>query len=252
MGINNSSKKDIRLIALDIDGTILDEKGEISSANRQAIAEARKKGVDVVLSTGRSIFTCSPIFESLKLDSYLVTLNGSEVWDGSGNLLERNVLEVSSIQKMWELTKKYRTRFWAVTTERMWRGEFPDDIFSHQWLKFGFNIEDDLVRKKVIEELSQDHQLEISNSSPINIEVNAAGVNKARGLVNVCSRLGISMDEVMAIGDSLNDVAMIEQAGCGVAMGNAQDTVKEVADWVTGTNREDGVARAIWHWILQK
>lgn len=251
MGINNSLKKDIRLIALDIDGTILNDKGEISGANRQAIAEARNKGVDVVLSTGRSILTCSSIAESLQLDSYLVTLNGSEVWDGTGNLVERNVLEVSCIQKMWELTKKYRTRFWAVTTEKVWREEFPADIFSHQWLKFGFDIEDDVVRKKVIEELSQSHQLEISNSSPTNIEVNTAGVNKARGLVNVCNRLGITMDEVMAIGDSLNDLAMIQQAGCGIAMGNAQATVKEVADWVTGTNGEDGVARAIWHWVLQ-
>ncbi|MBA4601141.1 Cof-type HAD-IIB family hydrolase [Thermoactinomyces mirandus] len=244
-------KKEFRLISLDIDGTILNEKGEISGANRQAIAEARKKGIDVVLSTGRSIFTCSPITESLQLDSYLVTLNGGEVWDGSGNLVERYGLEVTCIQNLWELAKKYRAQFWGVTTEKVWSNEFPADIFAHQWLKFGFDIEDDLIRKKVIEELSQDPRLEISNSSLTNIEVNAAGVNKAKGVANVCRRLGISMDEVMAIGDSLNDVAMIQQAGCGVAMGNAQDMVKEVADWVTGTNREDGVARAIRHWVLQ-
>ncbi|MGA8941605.1 MAG: Cof-type HAD-IIB family hydrolase [Thermoactinomyces sp.] len=252
MGINNRLKKDIKLIALDIDGTLLNENGQISGANRQAIAEAREKGVHVILSTGRSILTCSPVAESLQLDSGLVTLNGSEVWDGQGNLVERNTLEVSSVEKMWELTKKYRTSFWAVTTEKIWVEELPADISSHQWLKFGFDIEDDRIRKKVLEELSRIRQLEISNSSLTNIEVNKAGVNKARGLVNLCRRLDITMNEVMAVGDSLNDIAMIQQAGCGVAMGNAQDPVKEVADWITETNREDGVARAIWHWILQE
>ncbi|PTX53985.1 hypothetical protein C8P63_12441 [Melghirimyces profundicolus] len=247
---SNNIKKQFKLIALDIDGTLLNEKGQISEANRKAIAEAREKGIHVVLSTGRSISTCSQFAESLKLDSYLVTVNGSEIWDCAGNLLERNILDVACIQTMWELTKKYKTRFWAVTIDKVWREEFPTDISLHQWLKYGFDIDDDVVRERVLEELSQNHQLEISNSSPTNIEVNAAGVNKAKGLINVCRRLGISMDEVIAMGDSLNDIAMIKEAGCGVAMGNAQDIVKEAADWITGSNVENGVAQAIRYWVL--
>ncbi|MFC3884814.1 Cof-type HAD-IIB family hydrolase [Bacillus songklensis] len=243
-------KKDFKLIALDMDGTLLDENGKISEANREAIAQAQEKGVHVVLSTGRSIFTCREFAESLKLSSYLVTVNGSEIWDCSGNLLERNILNAEHVQMMWELTNTHKTRFWAVTSEKVWREEFPEDISAQQWLKYGFDIDDNEVRAIILKELSKNAGLEISNSSPTNIEVNAVGINKAKGLRNVCGRLGISMDEVIAMGDSLNDIAMIKEAGCGVAMGNAQDIVKEAADWVTGTNAEDGVAQAIRHWVL--
>jgi 5-amino-6-(5-phospho-D-ribitylamino)uracil phosphatase len=237
-------KKDFKLIALDMDGTLLDENGNISEANRQAIAQAQEKGVHVVLSTGRSILTCREFAESLKLSSYLVTVNGSEIWDCSGNLVERNILDADRIQMMWELRNTHKTRFWAVTSDKVWREEFPEDISAHEWLKFGFDIDDDEVRKTILEELSKNAGLEITNSSPTNIEVNAVGINKAKGLMSICDRLGISMD------DSLNDIAMIKAAGCGVAVGNAQDVVKKAADWITGTNAEDGVAHAIRHWVL--
>jgi 5-amino-6-(5-phospho-D-ribitylamino)uracil phosphatase len=151
---------------------------------------------------------------------------------------------------LWELARTHRTWFWAISTDKTWRGELLADLYARQWLKFGFDIEDDVVREKILEKLTQNHQFEISNSSTTNIEVNAMGINKAKGLLHVCNKLGISMDEVLAVGDSLNDIVMIKEAGCGVAMGNAQDIVKEAADWVTGTNQEDGVAQAIRHWVL--
>jgi HAD superfamily hydrolase (TIGR01484 family) len=243
-------KKQFKLIALDMDGTLLNEEGEVSEENRRAIEEAQAKGVHVVLSTGRSILSCRPFAESLKLSSYLVTVNGSEVWDSTGNLLERTILDGEHIQKMWELKNTHNTRFWAVTSDRIWREEFPEDVLSHEWLKFGFDVDEDDVRETILTELSKNGMLEITNSSPTNIEVNAIGINKARALVTICNQLDITMDDVIAMGDSLNDIAMIEQAGCGVAMGNAQPIVKEAADWVTGTNAEDGVAKAIRHWVL--
>lgn len=243
-------RENIKLIALDIDGTLLDENGIISEANRETIAEAQEKGVSIVLSTGRSILACREIAESLHLSSYLVTANGSEIWDCSGNLVERRVLHADHIQMMWELAQKHKIYFWAITSDKIWREEFPVDISAHQWLKFGFDMDDDELRNNMIEQLSKYHELEISNSSPTNIEINAIGVNKAAGLMKVCHRLRISMNEVLAIGDSLNDIAMIKEAGCGVAMGNAQDIVKEAADWITGTNMEDGVSQAIRRWVL--
>src|SRR5699024_5363474 len=134
--------------------------------------------------------------------------------------------------------------------ERVWRNQLPTDLSSSQWLKFGFDFDDDGVRTDVLEQLSENPRLEITNSSPMNMEVNAVGVHKARGLETVCRRLGLSMDQVMAMGDSLNDIRMIKEAGLGIAMGNAQDVVKEAADWVTGTNEEDGVAQAIRYWLI--
>lgn len=126
----------------------------------------------------------------------------------------------------------------------------PEDLFSQKWLKFGFHIEEDEIRKSVLTELKEKGLFEISNSSLKNIEVNALGINKAKGLQKVCELLGISMENVMAVGDSLNDIAMITEAGLGIAMGNAQDVVKEAADDVTGTNRESGVAQSIHKWVL--
>ncbi|WP_158235056.1 HAD hydrolase family protein, partial [Pseudomonas sp. 2822-17] len=82
--------------------------------------------------------------------------------------------------------------------------------------------------------------------------INAVGVNKAAALEKVCQRLNITMDNVIAMGDSLNDLAMITEAGLGVAMGNAQETVKQAADWVTDTNNEAGVAKAIHKWVINR
>jgi 5-amino-6-(5-phospho-D-ribitylamino)uracil phosphatase len=241
---------DIQLIALDMDGTLLDVKGEIPKENRKAIKEAMEKGIHVILSTGRSLMTCRDFAESLKLSSYLITVNGSEIWGPDGELVERNLIEPELIKWMWDLSQTYKTYFWAVSTDKVYRELNPDLIAASKWLKFGFDIEDDNVREIIMNELKAKGKFEISNSSPTNIEVNPIGINKAKAIRKVCEFLGITMDHVMACGDSLNDIAMIKEAGLGIAMGNAQDIVKEAADEVTGTNEEAGVAQAIRKWVL--
>lgn len=241
---------DIKLIALDMDGTLLNEQGEISSENRNTIKEAEAQGVHIVLSTGRSLLTCRDHAQSLQLSSYLVTVNGSEIWDGQGELIERNIVDSKDIQWMHELAKQYETKFWATASTQVWRNELPEELSGHTWLKFGFDIEHDHVRSTVLSHLHANGQFEISNSSPYNIEINPLGVNKARGLEKVCERIGLTMNQVMAVGDSMNDIAMIKAAGLGVAMGNAQKIVKEAADWITATNEDDGVAQAIRKWVL--
>ncbi|WP_040209573.1 Cof-type HAD-IIB family hydrolase [Neobacillus jeddahensis] len=241
---------DIKLIALDMDGTLLNNKGQISDANRQAIKAAQDKGIYVVLSTGRSLLTSREHADALELTSYLVTVNGSEIWDEKRELVQRNLMKSELIQWMWELTKQHKTNFWAISTERNWHDEMPDNLHNLDWLKFGFNIEDDTTRAIILKKLEEKGEFELSNSTLKNIEVNAAGINKANGLGFVCNKLGIAMKNVMAVGDSRNDLMMIKEAGIGVAMGNAQDSVKEAADWVTATNQEDGVALAITKWVL--
>ncbi|WP_066064721.1 Cof-type HAD-IIB family hydrolase [Neobacillus soli] len=245
-------KKDveIKLVALDMDGTLLNRKGQISEANRQAIIEAKEKGIFVVLSTGRSLITSQEHADALELNSYLVTVNGSEIWDEKRELVERNLVKSELVEWMWGLTQQHKTKFWAISTERNFHGEMPEDIHQFEWLKFGFDIDDDGAREIILKELETKGEFELSNSTLKNIEVNPAGINKAKGLGVVCARLGIEMKNVMAVGDSRNDLAMIKEAGLGVAMGNAQDIVKETADWVTATNEEDGVAKAIREWVL--
>jgi phosphoglycolate phosphatase (TIGR01487 family) len=244
------NEKDLKLIALDMDGTLLNHEHVISEGNKKAISEAKELGIHVVISTGRTIMTCRELVEPLKLSSYVITTNGSEIWDSDFVLVERQLLGCDHIQMMLDLTNTHNTSFWAASVNQVWRDEIPEDVTEHDWLKFGFDVPDDDVREKVLEELRKNTGLEISNSSPTNIEVNAVGINKAAALVKVTERLGLTMDNVIAMGDSLNDIAMISEAGVGVAMGNAQDIVKETADWVTDTNEEDGVAKAIKHWVL--
>ncbi|GKU80740.1 HAD family hydrolase [Niallia sp. NCCP-28] len=242
----------IKLIALDMDGTLLNQKGEIPEENRKAIKEAQDQGIHVVLSTGRSIATCREHAESLLLKTFLVTVNGSEIWDYQGNLIERNLVEAESIKWMWELSQKHKARVWAISCGKTWNDQMPEDIASLEWLKFGFDIEDDKIRASVLKELQDKGVFELSNSSLSNIEVNAIGINKAKGLKTVCEKLHITMDDVMAVGDSLNDISMIKEAGFGVAMGNAQETVKKAADAVTETNEANGVANAIRKYALKK
>lgn len=248
---NNTLKKDIRLVALDMDGTLLNEDQEISKANQEAITKARENGVHVVLSTGRPFIHVEEYARSLELNSFIITVNGGEIWDSNGNLLERNLLQVEEIKMMWDLKNRHQTKFWALTVEKVFREDFPEEtaLNEHQWLKFGFDVEDDDVRNTIVQELNK-HKLQVTNSSLTNLEVNPYGISKANALEKVCKRIGITMDNVMAVGDSLNDIAMIESAGIGVAMGNAQETVKKAADWVTSTNNEDGVAKAILQWVL--
>lgn len=239
--------KEIKLIALDMDGTLVNHEGEVSQANAAAVKKAKEKGIHVVLSTGRSLSRCRDIAESLGRSSYIVTINGGEIYDHEFNLVDQNILEHKHVERLWELKNEHGLYFWSSTVQGLYNTQNPFDkeILDYEWLKFGYDIEDDEVRQVILDELNANKDLEVTNSSPTNIEINPVGVNKAAALLKVCDWLDIEMKQVMAVGDSMNDMAMIREAGLGVAMGNAQDAVKKEAAFVTTSNQEDGVAFAI-------
>lgn len=242
--------KTIKLIALDIDGTILRNDHTIHPENITAIQKAVANGLTVVLSTGRSLIACEHYAEQLELRDLIVTGNGSEVWRLPDQVLHRVPLNPERVSYMWELKQRYDTYNWAATTEEVYKLTMPERIDQHTWLKFGFDTKDDEARKAIIKALHACDDLEVTNSSETNIEVNAAGVNKAGALEIVSSETGIAMDEMIAMGDSLNDVSMIKACGIGVAMGNAQEITKNAADHVTATNEQAGVAKAFRHFGL--
>lgn len=241
----------IKLVALDMDGTLLNNDEEVSDYTREVIAKALEEDVHVVLSTGRWLDSCYSYAELLRLPSYLITSNGGEIWTVNKELRDQHLLDPKRVQMMWELGEEMGVNCWMVATDGVWRRSRPDDFFAHQWLKYGCDSLDTTKLDKIVEELSHyDDELELTNSLPTNIEVNPKGVNKASALKKVCHELGITMNNVLAIGDSLNDIKMIQQAGIGVAMGNAQEAIKNVADHVTDTNNDDGVAKAIEKFVL--
>ncbi|MFC4388878.1 Cof-type HAD-IIB family hydrolase [Gracilibacillus marinus] len=242
--------KDIRLIALDMDGTLLSSDHTVSEQNKEAIKKAREKGVEVIISTGRHFRTSAHIAKELDIH-YIINVNGSEIWTMEEELIAREIVDASIIKKLIELKNKHKTWAWSASTDQIWRDEFPDNVEDYTWLKFGFDTDNDETKQLLMATLEEWKEIELSNSSLTNIEVNAVGVNKAKAVEVVCERLGITMDQVMACGDSLNDIKMIEQAGIGVAMGNAQDKVKEASDWITTSNDEAGVAQAINKFVLK-
>ncbi|MFD1849050.1 Cof-type HAD-IIB family hydrolase [Oceanobacillus bengalensis] len=242
--------KEIKLIALDMDGTLLTTDHKVSTATKSVIKKALDRDIHVVLSTGRGIGNCHPIAEELGLKSYLVTANGGEIWTVEKELLDQHLLATETIEKLWNTGKEIGVFMWMISTEGVFYNEAPDNFYDYKWLKFGCQSDEKDKLDKMVKELSYFEELELTNSLETNVEANPKGVSKAQALAFVCEKIGITMDEVMACGDSLNDIKMIQEAGIGVAMGNAQEAIKQVAQFVTDTNDNDGVAKAIEKFVL--
>lgn len=242
----------IKLLALDMDGTLLNEDKEISAQNRHWINKAREAGVVICLASGRGKQSMLPYHGELELAGVpYVAVNGGEVWLDEHKLHKRTTLDKSLNQRFLSLAEQTGAWFWAYgregyLTKDNWEPGFEEE----DWLKFGYYTDDPVALAEVKQQLREFGPLALSNSHPNNVEVNPAGVTKASGLAEVCSKLGFGLDRVAAVGDSLNDLAMIREAGVGIAMGNAQETVKQAADAVVATNEEDGVAEAIRRFVF--
>ncbi|UQZ84622.1 Sugar phosphatase YidA [Paenibacillus konkukensis] len=242
-----------KLLALDMDGTLLNDRKEISRQNAKWIATCREQGIIVVLSTGRGIQLIRPYYEQLQLDSPIVAVNGGEVWKGLDQQYVRHAMPFEQIDRLRRLALDLDVWYWAYHTEGKVNRNTWDELAAGQmeWIKFGFRTEDSAAMAALHERIPQIGDFELTNSHPTNIEINPAGITKASGLREVCKLLDVRMQEVVAVGDSANDLAMIVEAGLGVAMGNAQEEVKLRADVVTDSNEEDGVAKVIQRYILR-
>lgn len=240
-----------RLIALDMDGTLLDDDKTIPQENIAWIRKAADAGVAVCMATGRGRPDILPFMQELGLATPFVAVNGSEVWRKPDALHRRVTMEADIIKKLYELALHYNVWFWGTGTERSFhRHNWPSDIDSQTWLKFGYHTEDAHILAELIEQISAWGTLEVSNSDPNNIELNPLGIHKGNGLLELCEIVGCTPEEAVAVGDSLNDVQMIRTAGLGVAMGNAQEAVKAAADTVTVANGQAGVAEVIRRYVL--
>ncbi len=240
-----------RIIALDMDGTLLNSSNTISEENQYWIKRAGEAGIAVCMATGRGHASIVPFVEQLGLSSPFVAVNGSEVWNNKDHLNHRVLMDVHLIKEMLRLANAHGVWFYAyglnhVYNRENWKG-FPTD---EQWLKFGYYTENEQLRLSLLQEISSWGLLEITNSDPNNMEMNPIGVNKSYGIRKLCEIVGCGMEEVVAMGDSMNDMAMIVDAGLGVAMGNAQAAVKQAANVVAPTNEEDGVGFIIRKYVL--
>ena len=243
-----------RLVALDMDGTLLNDRLEISERNAAAIRKALDAGVAVCLATGRGVQNVLPYTDQLGLTTPMITVNGSEIWHRPGELHRRTLMDEAVVRRLRELALESDVWYWAYAVDGIYNRErwvaTEDEARTKQWLKFGYYSEDAKLLAGIRETVASWGGLELTNSSELNIELNPLGMTKGAALRELCGMLGIETKQAIAMGDSLNDLSMIREAGLGVAMGNAQQAVKDEADAVTLDNNEDGVAAIIERYVL--
>lgn len=235
-----------RLIALDLDDTLLNKNKQVTEESKRWISKAVETGIEVVFATGRGMERVEDIRQTLNLSTSMVLLNGADVWAAPGKPLERHYIGKENIEKLYAMATELGVKFWGYSGEAITRGrDWTDEMLKRDWLKFGMRHPDDAVMNTVREKLELNPTLEVTRSARTNIEISKKGISKETGIRKICEMKDIPMDQVMAIGDNLNDLRLIQAAGLGVAMGNADARLKNVADDVTDTNERDGVAKAI-------
>lgn len=264
-----------KAIFLDLDGTLLDDDKNVSEENKKAIDMAENMGVSVCLCSGRQKEFVKKIKEKAGINSqYLISSNGCEIYDFKNKeVLFTANLENSLSKNLYKYceNKGHLIRIDTIygryinNMKYQYSGEieFSEDIDK-------FLLENNVIQISVCTETEQeiDEAIEYIKSlgEDVKIEnryktgngvwslcaINVINKNASKGnaIYGLCKYLKISIEEVIAMGDDLNDISMIKEAGLGVAMGNALDSVKEIADEVTKTNNENGVAQVINSKIL--
>lgn len=266
-----------KLLVLDVDGTLLNNAREISNRTLAALLKVQQMGVRIVLASGRPTYGLMPLAKTLELGNYggfILSYNGCQIIKAQNGeiLFERRI----NPEMLPYLEKKVRKNNFAIFT-------YHDDIIITDTPENEYIISEAVLNnQKIIKEdefstavdfppckcmlvsndeealiVLEDHwrrqlngTLDVFRSEPYFLEVVPCGIDKANTLGALMEKLNIKREEVIAIGDGVCDVTMLQLAGMGIAMGHSQDSVKVCADYVTASNEEDGVAQAVEKMIL--
>lgn len=266
-----------KLLVLDVDGTLLNDEREISKRTLAALLKVQQMGVRIVLASGRPTYGLMPLAKNLELGNYggfVLSYNGCQIIKAQNGeiLFERRI----NPEMLPYLEKKARKNGFAIFTyhDDTLITDSPDNEYiKNEALLNNLKIirEDEFStaidfapckcmlvsdKEKALIGLEQHWEkrlagtLDAFRSEPYFLEVVPCGVNKANTLGALLEHLGVTREEVIAVGDGVCDVTMLQLAGMGVAMGHSQDSVKVCADYVTASNEEDGVALAVEKLIL--
>lgn len=283
----------MKLIATDLDGTLLNSKHQVSSENENALRQAQRDGIEVVVSTGRAYFDVVSIFEPLGIKTWVISANGAVIHDPDGRLYHSETIDKKRAYDIlsWLESENYYYEVFTdsaiytpqngrqlldVELDRVKSANPKADLSvlmqaaEVQYSQSGFAYIDTF--QELFEEDKQidfynilgfsffkdkleagwqryqeDKDLTLVSSADHNFELSSKKASKGQALERLAKRLNIPMKETAAVGDSLNDRSMLEAAGKGVAMGNAREDIKAIADAVTLTNDEHGVAHMIRH-----
>lgn len=267
-----------KLIATDMDGTLLNSKKEVSENTFCAIQNAKKQGKKVVLATGRPLPGVIRYLDELKLNEdgdFVICFNGALVQEVKTKKVISNIeMNYEDYRKIYEFAVENNVRIHINTPTNI---VIPyDSPNKYSGIEANINeieivsMTDSEIKEKVtfckIMIIDDPEKLEtlmtkipdelhknytIVRSAPFFLEFLNKEANKGNALKKLCEHIGISIDEAIAIGDEENDKHMIEYAGLGVAMGNARESIKKIANHITVTNNEDGVCKVINEFLLK-
>ena len=261
-----------QILTLDLDGTLTNSQKEISKPTLDALIDIQEHGKKVVLASGRPTKGVLPLAEQLHLKdygSYILSFNGAKIIDcRSGQVIYNKTLPTGVLEPLLSIVEKYEGLDIISYTDR----ELLSGLRSNKYTELESRINDmpiieidnfataikNPVNKFLIsgepsiiaraqKEISEHFRsyLSIYCSEPFFLEIMPPQVDKAHSLLKLLSSIGLTTDEMICCGDGYNDITMLETAGLGVAMANAQPLVRERADYITKSNDEDGVLHVI-------
>ncbi len=267
----------IRLISLDLDGTLLNSQKELSERNFAALERAAKLGIQVVPTTGRFYGGMPEIIRNLPFVRYAISVNGAEVLDThTGEVIYRAELPWAQAVEIMAYFDTLPVIYDCFMDGKGWmtgalKEKINETVDSPHYVKMlhelrqsvpelkefltnrkqdvqkvQFFTRDEALRQRLLKEMEgMFRDVLVSSSAPQNLEVNQKDAHKGIAMLALAEHLGIPREGTMAFGDGLNDISMIRAAGIGVAMKNACPEALAAADHVTDTNDADGVAEAI-------
>ena len=282
------NKLKYKMLVSDMDYTLLNKEKKISERNREAVKKAIEKGVHIVVATGR-IYTSARVYAKLLgVSTPIIASNGAIIREAAVDnskdtekTIFKDTLNKEAAKKMIQLSREYGLVCHFFTEDTIYSEKLVDISLRYtEWNKY--LGEEDRVKIKIVdnlEEIFEQEKVEIlkavvvdkdsekmqwlrngieetgivsvSQSMKDNLEVMNKGVTKGNAVKILAQMYGINREEIIAIGDNENDMSMIEYAGMGIAMGNAEESLKNVANHITGDYQKDGVADAIERFILQ-
>jgi Cof subfamily protein (haloacid dehalogenase superfamily) len=260
-----------KLLVLDLDGTLTNNKKEITEHTLRTLIDAQERGVKIVLASGRPTYGIAPIAEKLELKKYggyILSYNGGEItnWQ-TGESMYENVLDADVLPYLYQCAKE--NNFAIVTyKDKYVLTEHPDDEYvlkeailnvmeTQKVENFLEAIDFPVAKCLIVGEATRLAVLEkemyevlkdrmgVYRSEPYFLELVPKGIDKAQSLAVLLEKIGATKEEMIAVGDGFNDLSMIKFAGLGVAMANAQEVVRQSADYITLSNEEDGVAAVV-------
>lgn len=267
----------IELIAIDMDGTLLNPRHEVTLAVKQALDAARKKGVHIVLATGRPYIGIERYLKELDLQQegcFCITNNGALVQNAhDGSSIAEVTLSFDDYLYFENMARQLGVHFHALSRSDLFTSNPDISRYTiHEANLTGMSlhfrtveqmdpsltfpkvmmIDEEEILDRAIKQIPDEVKARytVMKSAPYFLEILDKRVDKGEGVKALSEKLSIPRENIMTLGDQENDIAMLNYAGLGVAMGNAIDSVKAVSQFVTKTNAEDGVAYAIEKFVL--